>query len=414
MPETAPWCEATKSVGRWWAGDGRLYRGFGVGERGSTIQAGPPVIELAAPMLGDPEKQALAEVIESRWLTMGDRVRRFEQAFAALHDVEDAVAVNSGTAALQLSLAAFDVGPGMEVLVPSMSFVATAAVVVHVGATPVFVDVEDVDRPHMSIDDARRRITPRTRAIMIMHYGGYEMDVAAWRALADDHGLLLFEDAAHVAGLAGTGAVSDAAAFSFFTNKNMTTAEGGMVVIRDAGRRQRARLLRTHGMTANTLDRTRGRAVGYDVVECGHNFRMDELRGALGLVQIERLADWNRTRRELGSHYRARLRREAPEIVVPFDPGQRTSGHIMPVLLPEGCDRPKVMAGMRAAGVQTSVHFPAIHRFEYYRRSYGEISLPSTERFGERQLTLPLHPALDAADVDRVVAALRRAVSAAG
>jgi dTDP-4-amino-4,6-dideoxygalactose transaminase len=378
------------------------------------IQAGLPVIELAAPVLGEPEKRALEEVIDSQWLTMGDRVRRFEQAFAELHEAEDAVAVNSGTAALQLSLAAFDIGPGMEVLVPSMSFVATAAVVVHVGATPVFVDVKGVDRPHMSIDDARRRITDRTRAIMIMHYGGYEMDVAAWRALADDHGLLLFEDAAHVAGLAGTGSVGDAAAFSFFTNKNMTTAEGGMVVMRDAERRQRARLLRTHGMTTNTLDRTRGRAVGYDVVECGHNFRMDELRGALGLVQIERLTAWNRTRRELVAHYRAELRRAAPEIVVPFDPAHRTSAHIMPVLLPEGCDRPKVMGEMRAAGVQTSVHFPAIHQFEYYRRSRGETSLPNTERFSERQLTLPLHPALDPADVERVVAELCRAVSGAG
>jgi dTDP-4-amino-4,6-dideoxygalactose transaminase len=378
-----------------------------------VIQTGLPIIELAAPVLGEPEKRALAEVIDGQWLTMGERVRKFEQAFAGLHEVEDAVAVNSGTAALQLCLAAFDVGPGMEVLVPSMSFVATAAVVVHAGATPVFVDVEGVDRPHMSIDDARRRITDRTRAIMIMHYGGYEMDVAAWRALADDHGLLLFEDAAHVAGLARSGAVSDAAAFSFFTNKNMTTSEGGMVVMRDGERRQRARLLRAHGMTANTLDRTRGRAVGYEVVECGHNFRMDELRAALGLVQIERLADWNRTRRELTAHYRAELRREAPEIVVPFDPGHRTSGHIMPVLLPQRCDRPKVMAEMRAAGVQTSVHFPAIHQFEYYRRRYGETTLPNTVRFSERQLTLPLHPALNPADVERVVAALRRAVSAA-
>jgi dTDP-4-amino-4,6-dideoxygalactose transaminase len=371
-----------------------------------------PVIELGAPLLGEPEKRALAEVIDGQWLTMGDRVRRFERAFAELHEVEDAVAVNSGTAALQVSLAAFDVGPCMEVLVPSMSFVATAAVVVHAGATPVFVDVDGVDLPHMSIDDAHRRITDRTRAVVIMHYGGYEMDVAAWRELADDNGLLLFEDAAHVAGLAQSGAVSDAAAFSFFTNKNMTTAEGGMLVMRDAARRQRARLLRAHGMTASTLDRARGRAVGYDVVECGHNFRMDELRGALGLVQIERLAGWNQIRRELMAHYRAELRREAPEVDVPFDPAHRTSGHFMPVLLPEGRDRPKVMAEMRAAGVQTSVHYPPIHQFDYYRRSYGEISLPNTERFSERQLTLPLHPALSAADVERVVAALSRAVKA--
>jgi dTDP-4-amino-4,6-dideoxygalactose transaminase len=378
-----------------------------------VTKAEPQVIELAAPVLGEAEKRALAEVIDDRWLTMGDRVRRFEQAFAELHGVDEAVAVSSGTAALQLCLAAFDVGPGAEVLVPSMSFVATASVVVHAGATPVFVDVEGPDRPHMSIEDARRRITGRTRAIMIMHYGGYEMDVAAWRALAGEHGLLLFEDAAHAAGLAGPGATSDAAAFSFFTNKNMTTAEGGMVVIGDPERRQRARLLRSHGMTANTLDRTRGRAVGYDVVACGHNFRMDELRGALGLVQVERLPGWNRTRRELADRYRAELGREVPEVVVPFAPGHRTAAHIMPVLLPDGCDRPRVMAEMRAAGVQTSVHFPAIHQFEYYRRAHGAVSLPNTERFSARQLTLPLHPALEPGDVERVVSALREAIRAA-
>ncbi len=369
-----------------------------------------PVIELGAPVLGEPEKRALAAVIDDQWLTMGERVRRFEQAFAALHGVEDAVAVNSATAALQLSLAAFDVGAGAEVLVPSMSFVATAAVVVHVGATPVFVDIAAPDRPHLSLEQARRRITPRTRAIMVMHYGGHVLDLAPWRELADAHGLLLFEDAAHVAGQPGIGTVSDAAAFSFFTNKNMTTAEGGMMIVRDPDRRQRARLLRAHGMTASTLDRDRGRAVGYDVVECGHNFRMDELRGALGLVQLERLPAWNETRRELMARYRTALARDTPDVGLPFDAGHPTSGHIMAVLLPAGTDRAAVMASMRAAGVQTSVHYPAIHQFDYYRRTFGSPSLPATEQFSRRELTLPLHPALSPEDVDRVVAALRKAL----
>ena len=204
--------------------------------------------------------------------------------------------------------------------------------------------------------------------------------------------------------------MSDAAAFSFFTNKNMTTAEGGMMIVRDPDRRQRARLLRAHGMTASTLDRDRGRAVGYDVVECGHNFRMDELRGALGLVQLERLPAWNETRRELMARYRTALARDTPEVGLPFDAGHPTSGHIMPVLLPAGTDRAAVMASMRAAGVQTSVHYPAIHQFDYYRRTFGSPSLPATEQFSRRELTLPLHPALSPEDVDRVVAALRKAL----
>jgi dTDP-4-amino-4,6-dideoxygalactose transaminase len=369
-----------------------------------------PVVELAAPTLGEAEQRALAEVIADGWLTMGERVRRFEGAFAQLHGAPDAVAVSSATAALALSLAAFDIGPGDEVLVPSMSFVATASVVVHAGAVPVFVDVDGLDRPHLSLADARARITPHTRAIIVMHYGGYPVDMPAWRALADEHGLLLFEDAAHAAGLTGpVGTLGDAAAFSFFTNKNMTTAEGGMVLVADEARRQRVRLLRSHGMTASTLDRDRGRAVGYDVVECGHNFRMDELRAALGLVQLDRLPAWNETRRGLTAGYRTALAAAVPEVAVPFPAGHPTSAHLLPVLLPAGTDRAAVMAAMRASGVQSSVHYPPIHRFDYYQRTFKPDPLPLTEQFGERELTLPLHPALSAADVDRVVAALREA-----
>jgi dTDP-4-amino-4,6-dideoxygalactose transaminase len=369
------------------------------------------MIELGAPVLGDAEKQALIAVLEDRWLTMGERVRAFERAFADLHGVSDAVAVSSATAALQLILAAFEIGEGDEVLVPSMSFVATAAAVVHCGATPIFVDVEAADRPHMSLDEARRLVTPRTRAVLVMHYGGFAVGLPGWRRFATDHGLLLFEDAAHVAGLTGaTGVGSDAAAFSFFTNKNMTTAEGGMVVVADEARAERVRLLRSHAMTASTLDRDRGRAVGYDVVACGYNFRMDELRAALGLVQIERLASWNRTRVDLMAQYRQVLSERVPRVRVPFDPEHRTSGHIMPVMLPEWCDRAAVMASMRAAGVQTSVHYPAIHQFTYYRDRFGNMELPHTESFSRRELTLPLHPTLSSADVDRVVEALIAAV----
>ncbi len=378
-----------------------------------SVVAEPKTIELGAPVLGEAEKQALAEVIDSGWLTMGPRVRRFELAFAELHGVDDAVAVHSATAALQLILAAFDVGPGDEVLVPSLTFVATASVVVHAGATPVFVDVEAVDRPHMSVEDARRCITARTRAITVMHYGGYGIDLEPWRALADEFGLFLFEDAAHAAGLAGhVGVLTDAAAFSFFTNKNMTTAEGGMVVVRDEERRAQVRLLRAHGMTASTLDRDRGHSFSYDVVGCGHNYRMDELRGALGLVQLDRLPGWNDVRRDHTQRYRHRLAAELPQVGVPFDATHPTTAHILPVLLPPGTDRPAVMAGMREAGVQTSMHYPPIHQFDFYRRTYGEIAVPVTEAFCARELTLPLHPQLSAADVDRVVRSLGSALDA--
>jgi dTDP-4-amino-4,6-dideoxygalactose transaminase len=275
----------------------------------------------------------------------------------------------------------------------------------------VFVDIGGIDSPHLSVADAQSKLTPRTKAVMLMHYGGFVMDVAPWRAFADRHGLLLFEDAAHTAGMPGMGTLSDAASFSFFTNKNMTTAEGGMLIVRDAERRQRARALRGHGMTASTLDRAKGRAVGYDVIDIGHNFRMDELRAAMGLVQIERLLGWNEARRTLVSHYRRAFKRSLPAVEVPFADDHATSGHIMPVLLPDGADRQRVMQRMRERRIQTSMHYPPIHTFSHYRKAFPTPLLPQTERFCERQLTLPLHPQLSPEDVDRVVAGLGESLS---
>ena len=209
-----------------------------------------------------------------------------------------------------------------------------------------------------------------------------------------------------------SGVLSDAASFSFFTNKNMTTAEGGMMIVRDAQRRQRARALRAHGMTASTLDRAKGRAVGYDVIDCGHNFRMDELRAAIGLVQIERLLGWNeraaRWRRTIAGRWRASL----PRLSVPFADDHATSAHIMPVLLPAGSDRQSVMQRMREQNIQTSMHYPPIHTFSHYRKAFPTAPLPQTELFCERELTLPLHPQLSLEDVDRVVAALRDSLRA--
>jgi dTDP-4-amino-4,6-dideoxygalactose transaminase len=380
-----------------------------------TPLADLPTIELGSPVLGEAEKQALHEVIDDGWLTMGDRVRRFEQAFAELHGVADAIAVHSATSALQLALHAVGVGPGDEVLVPSLTFVATASVVVQAGATPVFVDIESPDLPHLSVEDARARLTPRTTAVVVMPYAGYAVDGATWRRFADDHGLALVEDAAHAAGLPGhVAGVADASAFSFFSNKNMTTAEGGMLVVADPIARERARLLRAHAMTASTLDRDRGQRVGYDVVDRGYNFRMDELRAALGLVQLPRLLGWNARRRMLSGRYRSLLAEVLPHCRVPFQPEHPTAAHLLPVLLPVGTDRTAVATEMRAARVQTSVHYPPVHRFTYYRERFGDVELARTEEFHDRELTLPLHPRLGPDDVGRVVRTLADALATTG
>ena len=369
------------------------------------------IISLSDPVLGEREKEALCSVIDSGWITMGDRVGDFERAFAELHGARDAVAVNSCTAALHLCLEAFDVGPGDEVLVPSLTFVATSNAVLYVGATPVFVDIEKEDLPHISLTDAAAKITPKTKAAIVMHYGGYLVDLPRWRTFADAHGLMLIEDAAHAPAIGEVGQLSDGAAFSFFTNKNMTTAEGGMVLARDDSVLETMRRMRSHGMTSLTLDRHRGHAYSYDVTMLGYNYRMDELRAAMGLVQLERLPDWNARRRELTRFYRKAISEDIPEVSVPFEPDHETSAHLMPILLPDDVNRERIMDHLRRDGIQTSIHYPPVHQFTYYQERFPGTSLPNTEKFCTRELTLPLHPGLSEGDVERVVKTLKRAIS---
>lgn len=369
------------------------------------------MISLADPMLGKEEKQALCEVIGSGWLTMGDRVKAFEQAFAEMHGVSDSVAVNSCTAGLHLCLSALGIGPGDEVLVPSLSFVATANAVLYVGATPVFVDIDSVTVPHISLTDAEAKLSSRTRVVIVMHYGGYLVDLPAWREFADVHQLILIEDAAHAPAVGKVGRLSDASAFSFFTNKNMTTSEGGMVMAHNPMVLERIRYQRSHGMTTGTLDRERGHAYSYDVIMLGYNYRMDELRAAMGLVQLERLPTWNSRRRELTQCYRKAIADQVPDVTLLFEENHETSAHLMPVLLPNRADRQTVMERLRAEGIQSSIHYPPIHKFSYYQVTFPGVSLPETEGFCARELTLPLHPALSEKDIEQVVGSLRKAIS---
>ncbi|MFB3885562.1 MAG: DegT/DnrJ/EryC1/StrS family aminotransferase [Thermodesulfobacteriota bacterium] len=365
------------------------------------------LISLSDPVLGEEEKRALASVIDSGWLTMGDRVAAFEKSFARLQEADGAAAVSSCTAGLHLCLEALGIGPGDEVLVPSLTFVATANAVLYVGGTPVFVDIEK-ERPHISIKDAEAKLTPKTKAAIVMHYGGYLVDLPAWQAFAKTHALKLVEDAAHAPAMKGVGRLSDAAAFSFFSNKNMTTGEGGMVVARDGALLEQVRRLRSHGMTTGTLDRYRGHAYSYDVTALGFNYRMDELRAAIGLVQIAHVDEWNKRRRKLTVFYRRTLEEHCPRVSIPFGKDHETAAHLLPVLLPEGADRNRVMTNLRKEKIQSSVHYPPIHTFSYFRRRFPKLSLPNTEHFCARELTLPLHPSLTERDVERVASSLAK------
>lgn len=367
-------------------------------------------IPFAIPQLGDKEKEGLCGVIDSGWITMGEKVARFEKAFSELHGQEEAVAVNSCTAGLHLCLRALDVGPGDEVMVPSLTFVATVNAVLYVDATPIFLDIQSIDMPHISIEEAEAKYTPRTKAVVVMHYGGYPVDLLEWRSFCDTKKMMLIEDAAHAPGIDGVARLSDASVFSFFSNKNITTAEGGMVMARDPSVVEKIRRLRGHAMSTDTLARDRGHAYSYDVTMLGYNYRMDELRAVMGLVQLSRLLDWNEKRRELSKIYRKRLLALIPDVVIPFDQGDETAAHLMPILLPPKARREKVMKQLRDVGIQTSIHYPPIHLFSYYRERFPDIILPKTEEFCKRELTLPLHPLLTKNDIAYVVDHLKKAV----
>lgn len=366
---------------------------------------------VSEPNLGSREADALADVISDNWVTMGARVRAFERAFADMHQVADAVAVNSCTAGLHLALEALGIGPGDEVLVPSLSFVATANSVLYAGARPVFVDIESLDRPHLSLADAADKCTLRTRAVIVMHYAGYLADGSAWRDFAGSRGLFLIEDSAHAVGRDRVGLFGDAAVFSFYGNKNMTTAEGGMIVAPDPGVLARTRQARGHGMTSGTIDRLHSRSPTYDVTMLGYNYRMDEMSAALGCVQLQCLESWNAKREALTRAYRRELARHCPEVTAPFAAQWVSAHHIMPILLPEGADRQLAAERLRDAGVQTSFHYPPTHMLSFYRWRFPDIQLPNTESFAARELTLPLHPKMEESQTEMVARALAVALA---
>lgn len=366
---------------------------------------------VSEPSLGEEEKSALIAVIDSNWITMGSRVRDFEKAFAEHHQVPDAIAVGSCTAGLHLALDAFGIGPGDEVLVPALTFVATANSVVYTGAKPVFVDIESLDVPIMSCADAAAKCTPNTRAIILVHYAGYVADRDAWREFADSRGLFLIEDSAHALGSDRDAVFGDAAIFSFFGNKNMTTAEGGMVVAKDPHVLSHIRQARGHGMTTGTMQRLSGNLITYDVTMLGWNYRMDELRAAIGLTQIKHLDSWNAKRRALTVLYRSALQEHCPNVMVPFSAPRPSTYHILPAILPPNVDRQHVVTKLRDGGIQTTNHYPPTHWFSWYQDKFPSVHLPRTEEFAMRELTLPLHPKLEAGHVEYVARSLAQALT---
>lgn len=365
-------------------------------------------VPLADVEVSEEEIAAVAETYRSGWLSMGPRTEELEGRFAEYVGAGHAVAVTNGTAALHLICTAAGLGPGDEVIVPSLTFVATAGAIRQAGATPVFADIAGLDSPWLAADAAMAAAGERTRAIMNMTYGGHPGESSALRDLAAERGLLLLEDAAH--GLGGSeggrqlGTFGLMGAYSFFSNKNLPIGEGGMLVTDDDELVARARLLRSHGMTTLTWDRHRGHASGYDVVEPGFNYRIDEPRATLAIARLARLDADNARRAAAAALYRERL--DGLDGITPTAPapeGSQSANHLFTAVLDEGIDRDALREALAEAGVQTSMHYPPIHRFSAYR---SEVALPLTEEYARRAVTLPLFPGIGEEQIELVVRSL--------
>ncbi len=369
---------------------------------------------------GEEESRAVQEVLKSRWLTMGSVTQDFEAEFGAYVGTKHALAVTNCTAALHLACMALELGPGDEVIVPSLTFVATANAVRYVGATPVFADIESEQDLSISPAAIEKCITERTRAIIVVHYAGYACEMPRILALAKAHNLAVIEDAAHASGsfLDGNhlGNWGEVGCYSFFSSKNMTTGEGGMVTTNRDDLAAKIRILRSHGMTSLTWDRHQGHAWSYDVVALGYNYRIDEIRSALGREQLKKLEGNNAVRQRLTILYREVLHELAPTVTVPYENHRGNSAyHLMPILLPAGTDRVRFMDQMKVSGVQTSIHYPPIHTFHAYMEIAKENApLPVTEDVTSREVTLPLYPGLNEEQVKFVGQAVRDALHSAG
>jgi dTDP-4-amino-4,6-dideoxygalactose transaminase len=373
-----------------------------------------PLTEISIP---EQDVQAVLDCLQSGWLTMGPRTKAFEDALASYVNTPHAVTVSSGTAALHLACIAAGIGAGDEVIVPAFTFVASASAARYVGATPVLCDVRSPHDFNIDPDDVARRITPRTRAVVAVHFCGYPADVSALRALCDEHGLVLIEDCAQAIGATlddsgrQVGTVGELGAFSFFSKKQLCVGEGGMVTSADEQLADRVKLFRSHAMTSSTWDRHRGHDPAYDVVDIGFNYRLDEPRAALGLSRLERLAQSIDARRATVRAYRERLA-EIPGLELAFDDQAvaRSSHFAFPVLLSDRETRDRFRDELKANGVQTT-WYPALHTFTEYRQFAPADGLPQALEVADRHCALPLSSMTSEDEVDIVVDAVRAALA---
>ncbi|MEK8031860.1 DegT/DnrJ/EryC1/StrS family aminotransferase [Ideonella sp. DXS29W] len=382
-----------------------------------------PFLAFALPDIGEAEIAEVVDTLRSGWVTTGPKARRFEAAFTEfLGDPSlQSIAVNSATAGLHLALEAVGVGPGDEVITTTHTFTATAEVARYLGAD---VKLVDIDPATLNIDPAavEAAVTPRTKCIIPVHYGGLAADMMAILDIARRHGLKVVEDAAHALPTTYRGALvgtlqSDATVFSFYANKAITTGEGGMLVTRDGALAERARVMRLHGMSRDAFDRFTAKVPSwyYEIVAPGFKYNLTDIAAALGLHQLARADAFQRRRVELAAAYRSAL--SGLPLVLPPEPlpGDRHAWHLYAVRLSDDAriGRDALIERLYADGIGCSVHYIPLHRHPYWRERYGlrDEDFPHSQHAFERMLSLPLYTRMGDADVARVAASLTRALA---
>ncbi len=357
--------------------------------------------------LGKEEELVLTNVLRSGWLSMGPKCEELENKFSAAIGTDYGVSLSSCTAALHLALKVMNIGEGDEVLLPSLTFVATVNAVKYVGAKPVFCDIVSTGDLTISPQDIEKKITKKSKAIIVMHYAGFACDMDKICGLSRKYNLKIIEDACH-APLSqykskNLGTFGDISCYSFFSNKNIGIGEGGMLLTSNKNYYKRAKLLRSHGMTTMSYERAKGHAQSYDVVDLGYNYRMDDIRAALAIVQLEKLKEDLIKRQKIREKY-IELLRNIKDIIIPFkDRKDFSSNYIFPIVLKNGNrnKRDKVREVLAKKGIQTSVHYPLADKFSIYKDSSA--SLPLSEYVSDCEITMPMYAELSEDDIFYIV-----------
>lgn len=363
---------------------------------------------------GQEEIDAVTETIRSKWISMGPKCSELEKMFQQMLGAKYALSVTNCTAALHLACFCLGIGKGDEVICPSLTFAATVNCIRYVGATPVFCDVKGYDNFGLDAEEIKKLITPRTKAIIPMHFGGFSCDMDEIMEIAKENNLYVIEDACHgpLSEYKGKklGTIGNVGCFSFFSNKNISTGEGGMVVTDDEALYQKMKLARSHGMTTMSYQRASGHATTYEIESLGFNFRMDDIRASLACAQLKKLEDDLKKRIEVRKWYENRLRK-LENVVVPYiDNKAFVSNYIFPIVLLKGNSeyRDHIRDYLQEKGIQTSVHYPAVHRFKINQSCMAD--LPKTEYITDHEITLPMYAALTENEVDYICSILEEAL----